>query len=413
MTTLEESPGTHPGGIFASLKNPAFRLYLFGLMVSLAGTYMQVVAEGWLVYELTDSAFSLGLVSFVVMIPLGPWALVAGALADRMPRKTLLAVSQIVQIVPPLVLAALTWSGRVQVWHIVLVDLIMGAAAAVDHPTRQALIVDVVGPEELSNAFALSAAGANVARVVGPAIAGVLISSIGVEGAYVVNGLSFLAVLIALAFIRVPQHERPARHASVGANLVEGARYLLGERAIVSLIILMTLVSFFVLPYQTLLPVFARDVLAAGATGLGFLTSVAGLGAILGALAIAVLSRGRRGLLALALVPVVALLAAGFALSESLVLSCMILMLVSAGVAALKTLGFTLIQILTQDELRGRVTSILLLIMAATPRLGGLAAGYVASQVGGPVTLSLGAAGCLVCGLLAMAVIMPWLRRLA
>ena len=413
MTTLEESPGTHPGGIFASLKNPAFRLYLFGLMVSLAGTYMQVVAEGWLVYELTDSAFSLGLVSFVVMIPLGPWALVAGALADRMPRKTLLAVSQIVQIVPPLVLAALTWSGRVQVWHIVLVDLIMGAAAAVDHPTRQALIVDVVGPEELSNAFALSAAGANVARVVGPAIAGVLISSIGVEGAYVVNGLSFLAVLIALAFIRVPKHERPARHASVGANLVEGARYLLGERAIVSLIILMTLVSFFVLPYQTLLPVFARDVLAAGATGLGFLTSVAGLGAILGALAIAVLSRGRRGLLALALVPVVALLAAGFALSESLVLSCMILMLVSAGVAALKTLGFTLIQILTQDELRGRVTSILLLIMAATPRLGGLAAGYVASQVGGPVTLSLGAAGCLVCGLLAMAVIMPWLRRLA
>jgi len=388
-------------------------LYLFGLMVSLAGTYMQSVAEGWLVYELTDSAFSLGLVSFVVMIPLGPWALVAGALADRMPRKALLAASQVVQIVPPLVLAALTWSGRVQVWHVVLVDLIMGAAAAVDHPTRQALIVDVVGPEELDNAFAFSAAGANVARVVGPAIAGVLISSIGVAGAYAVNGLSFVAVLIALAFIRVPERERPARHTSVGANLVEVARYLLGERAIVSLIVLMTIVNFFVLPYQTLLPVFARDILAAGASGLGFLTSVAGLGAILGALAIAVLSRGRRGLLAGALVPMVALLAVGFAMSQSLVLSCVILALVSAGIAALKTLGFALIQILTRDELRGRVTSILLLIMAATPRLGGLAAGYVASRLGSPFTLGLGAVGCLMCGLLAMAVFMPWLRRLA
>lgn len=410
---LYATPGIQQGGTFAALKHPAFRLYLLALMVSLAGTYMQIVAEGWLVYELTDSAFSLGLVGFIVMIPLAPWALVAGALADRLPRKQLLAAAQAVQIVPPLVLAALVWTSQVQVWQVILANLIMAAAAAVDNPVRQAMVVDLVPSQDLDNAFALSAAGLNVARVFGPVVAGVLINTVGLAAAFALNGLSFLVVLIALRFISVPRHDRPASKESLRANLVEVGRYLAGERVILALLVLMTIVSLFVLPYQTLLPVFARDILDAGASGLGLLTAAAGLGAILGALAVARLHRGYRGMLAMALVLVLAPLTAGFAFSASMALSCLIMILISAGVVATKTLGITLIQVQTRDELRGRVTSILLLLMAATPRLGGFVAGYLASQLSAPIALGLAAVGCLLCGMLAMATFMRWLKPVA
>jgi predicted MFS family arabinose efflux permease len=382
-------------------------------MVSLAGTYMQTVAEGWLVYELTNSAFSLGLVGFVVLIPLAPWALVAGALADRWPRKQLLAVAQVVQVVPPLMLASLVWTGQVHVWHVILANLIMAAAAAVDHPVRQALVVDLVPPEELDNAYALSAAGLNIARVLGPAAAGVLIGSAGLTAAFALNGLSYLALLIALAFIAVPQHDRPARRESLGANLIGAGRYLAGERVILSLLALMTIVCFFVLPYQTLLPVFARDILKAGAPGLGLLTATAGVGAILGALTVANLRRRHRGVLAMALVVALAPLTAAFAFSTSLALSCLILILISGGVVAFKTLGITLIQLQTNDDLRGRVTSVLLLVIAAAPRLGGFVAGYVANRQGTPFALALAAMGCLLFGLLSMAVFMRWLKPVA
>lgn len=412
MTILRAPSRFSQSRTFAALKYPAFRWYLLGLMVSLAGTYMQVVAEGWLVYELTDSPLSLGLVGFVVMIPLAPWALVAGALADRLPRKRLLALVQVVQMVPPLVLAALTWAGTVQVWHVIMASLVMGAAAAVDHPVRQAVVVDLVPAEDLDNAFALSASGINVARVIGPAVAGLVIATVGLAPAFALNGLSFLAVLIVLALISIPPKDRPARQASLGANLVETGRYLTHEPVILSLLVLMAIASFFVLPYQTLLPVFARDVLDAGAGGLGMLTSMAGLGAIAGALAIAHLARGRRGLIAMMLVIVLAPLTAGFSFSKSLLLSCLLLALISAGIVALKTLGFTLTQIQTDDALRGRVTSVLLLMMAATPRMGGLLAGYLANGIGAPLTLALGALGCLVFGLLAWVLTARWLYPL-
>jgi MFS family permease len=374
---------------------------------------MQLVAEGLLVYRLTNSAFSLGLVGFIVMVPMVFWTLLAGALADRMSRRTLLAWSQLGQIFPPLVLAALTWSDHVQVWHVIAANLIMGLMSTLDQPARQALIAEVVEPGDLDNALALTSSGFNVARVVGPAVAGVLISSIGLEVAFAINGLSFIAVLIALALMRLPQHSRPARQASLAANLVEGGRYFLGERTILALIVLMTIVSFFVLPYQTLLPVFAVDVLRAGPTGLGFLTAAAGFGAIFGVLVVTNLSRDLRGMLIVALVVMVPFFSAGFAFSRSLALSSLMLAVVSGGVVALKTLGFTLIQIRTRDELRGRVTSMLFLMMGATPRVGGLVAGYLASRLDASVTLGLGALGCLVFGLLALIAAAPSLRQMA
>ncbi|MFX1355530.1 MAG: MFS transporter, partial [Promethearchaeota archaeon] len=243
------------------------------------------------------------------------------------------------------------------------------------------------------------------------AVSGVLVGSIGPEGAFVLNGLSFMAVLVALIFVRVSTREQPASQASLGANLVEGARYLAGERAILSIIAVMTIVSLFVLPYQTLLPVFARDILQVGAMGLGLLTASAGFGAILGALVVANLSRSRRGMLIMALMLGLSPFTVAFSISRTFWVSCAMLALVSGGIVALKTLGITLIQIQTRDELRGRVTSILLLILGATPRLGGLVAGYLANGLGAPFALGLGALGCLVCGMFAL-VKFPCIREL-
>lgn len=411
--TLTAQPEPAAAGTLRALKNRNFRLYLFGLIVSLAGTYMQVVAEGWLIYQLTNSAFTLGLVGFIAMVPLVPWSLISGALADRMSRKTLLAIAQVGQVFPPLVLAALIWAGRVEVWHVVIVDLILGAMSAIDQPTRQALIVEVVDQEDLDNALALASSGFNIARVVGPAVAGVLVSVMGLAMAFALNGLSFLAVLIALVLMRLPERQRPVRRASLGANIVEGARYLVGERMILGLMTLMLIVSFFVLPYQTLLPVFVRDVLRSDAVGLGFLTASAGLGAIVGAVAVVRRSRRSRGMLVVALVLAAPVFTAGFAFSRNLLFSSLMVMAVSGGVVALKTVGFTLIQIQTRDELRGRVTSILILAMGAAPRVGGLFAGYLASHVGAPISLGLAALGCLIFGLFTLAACMPLLRRVS
>ncbi len=397
-----------------AFRNRNFRLYLFGLMVSLAGTYMQTVAEGWLVYQLTNSSFSLGLVGFLTAAPLAPWSLVAGALADRVSRKWLLAIAQIGQIFPPLALAALTWSGHVQVWHIVVLDLLLGTMATVDQPTRQALLADIVDPDELDDSLALMSSGFHVAQVVGPAIAGALIAFIGVGGAFAFNGVSFIAVLIALILIQARTRPKPARQLSLGSSIVEGAKYVVSQRAVVILIFLMVVVSFFILPYQTLLPVFARDIFKAGPTGLGLLTSATGLGAILGALAItnqSSLSRNLRGIVMIVIMIAAALLTVGFAFSQNLILAGVLLALIAGGVTALKTLGFTLIHLQISNELRGRVTSILILMMGATPRVGGLLIGFVASRVGAPLSLGLGAVVCLVFGLSAWGLFVPRLRR--
>lgn len=397
-----------------AFRNRNFRLYLFGLMVSLAGTYMQTVAEGWLVYQLTNSSFSLGLVGFLTAAPLAPWSLVAGALADRVSRKWLLAIAQIGQIFPPLALAALTWSGHVQVWHIVVLDLLLGTMATVDQPTRQALLADIVDPNELDDSLALMSSGFHVAQVVGPAIAGALIAFIGVGGAFAFNGVSFMAVLIALILIQARTRPKPARQLSLGSSIVEGAKYVVSQRAVVILIFLMVVVSFFILPYQTLLPVFARDIFKAGPTGLGLLTSATGLGAILGALAItnqSSLSRNLRGIVMIVIMIAAALLTVGFAFSQNLILAGVLLALIAGGVTALKTLGFTLIHLQISNELRGRVTSILILMMGATPRVGGLLIGFVASRVGAPLSLGLGAVACLVFGLSAWGLFVPRLRR--
>ncbi|MCL4488230.1 MAG: MFS transporter [Chloroflexi bacterium] len=395
---------------FRALQYREFRLYLFGLVASFVGTYMQQVAEGWLVYRITNSAFALGLVGFVILVPLAPLTLLAGVVADRFPRRGVLLLSQIGQIIPPFVLAALTWSHQVQLWHVIVVDLTMSAFASIDQPVRQALLAETVGPGELENAIAISTTGFNVARVIGPAVAGVIVAVWGEAVCFALNGVSFLLIAAALLAMHLPERLSVAREVSFKTNITDGARYLGRAPVLLAAIASIVIINLFIVPYQTLLPIFARDIVGSGAPGLGFLVMAAGIGAILGSLAIAHSSSGgqSRALIWLGLAAPVALV--GFTFFRNMLLACLALILVSGAVVALKVVAYTLVQTRVQDDLRGRVMSVLTLSDAGMPRSGGLFAGLLASLWGAPLALQLGAVGCLL-GTLALNQWIPSLRR--
>jgi MFS family permease len=382
---------------FRALEYREFRLYIFGLVVSQIGTYMQQVAEGWLVYRLTNSAFALGFVGFIILLPLAPLTLVAGAIADRFPRRNLLFLVQIGQVFPPLILAALTWSHQVQVWHVIVIDLVMSALTSIDQPVRQAFLADTVPVEGLNNAIAISATGYNVARVIGPMIAGIGVALFGEAICFAFNGLSFTAVAVALVAMHVSERVLSASRTSLKANLIDNVRYLAGERVILAAISMIIIVDLFIVPYQTLLPVMARDILKAGPLGLGFLVTASGVGAVVGSLSIASLPSGRRGLALVWLGFAASVATLGFAAMPNLLLACGLLVLVSGLVVALKVLAYTFAQARVHDDLRGRVMSVVTLSDAGAPRLGGLFAGSFASFWGAPFALQVGALACVLC----------------
>lgn len=395
---------------FRALAYREFRLYTFGLVASQIGTYMQQVAEGWLVYRLTNSALALGLVGFVILLPLAPLTLIAGAIADRFPRRNLLFLIQLGQIFPPLVLAVLTWSNLVQVWHVIVIDMVMSAFTSIDQPVRQALLADTVPSEGLNNAIAISATGYNVARVIGPTIAGIIVALFGEAICFAFNGFSFVAVAIALVAMRIPARALSANRTSLKASLIDNVRYIRRERFILAAIGVIVIVNLFVVPYQTLLPVFARDILQAGPMGLGLLVTASGVGAILGSLGIASLPPSRRKWTVVLLSLTAAAATLGFTVAQDLIGACALLVVVSGAVVALKVLAYTIAQAHVRDELRGRVMSVVTLSDAGAPRLGGLFAGLFANVWGAPLALQLGAVGCLVCTI-GLSWLMPSGRR--
>ena len=269
-------PGSRWPRTHRALRHRNFRLYWTGQVASLVGTWMQIVAQGWLVYRLTDSPMMLGLVNVVGLVPVVPVSLLAGVLSDRFSRKKLIIVTEIVLMLQALILAYLTWSGIVQVWHVIALSFVLGGAAALEQPARLAFVVDTVGKEDLSNAVALNSSMYNVARIVGPAAAGLLVAWIGEAGCFLINGITYVPIIFAMVAIRLPSREATKEKLQVMGSLASGFRYTWDTRAIRSLLLIVALSSFFTLPYITLMPVFARDVLAAGPEGLGFLMMAVG-----------------------------------------------------------------------------------------------------------------------------------------
>jgi MFS family permease len=381
---------------FRALRHRDFRLWWFGQMVSLVGTWIQFVAQNWLVYRLTGSPAMLGLVNFVGLVPTLPLSLWAGSLADRFDKRRLVIIAQVLLFAQAAALAVLTVTGVVRVWHVMVMAFVFGVARALDVPARQSFVIEMVGKEDLTNAIALNSTIFNIARTAGPAIAGLLVMAIGEGLAFVVNAVSFLPVIGALLMMRTSSIRRKPR-SSAGRQIVAGLRYA-GRNQYVWLIMSLVGVSaFFVMPYSVLMPVFAKEVFGGGADIYGYLLTFAGLGALAGALTVASLGpKSPRGLLLSGANVAFAALVFSFAFIRTFWLAAAVLAAVGFCFVVQNSLANTLIQLNVPDRLRGRVMSIYFLVFMGAMRLGSLQAGYVARYVNVQAALLIGASASLV-----------------
>ncbi len=397
---------------FAALKYANYRLWFFGQLISLFGTWMQSTAQGYLVYELTRSPAFLGYVSFASGIPSWLLMLFGGVVADRVPRRSLLVVTQTLQMLLAFILALLAFLHVVQPWHIIVLAFALGVTNAFDMPARQAFVLELVERQDLINAIALNAMMFNAAVVLGPAAAGLTYAAFGPAWCFLLNGISFVAVIIALVLMKLRRPSIRPHHTSALAELREGLRYTLAHPIIRALVSLVGIASLFGISYATLLPAWAIDVLHGDATTNGLLLSARGLGSLAAALLIATLAQSKlKGrLLSLGMLLFPAMLLA-FAFVRSLPLS--LLLLVGAGGAQIifTNLANALVQTQSPDQLRGRVMAIYSLIFVGLLPLGGLLAGAVAEHAGSPAAIALGALITLAFAALAW-ILMPQLRAL-
>lgn len=393
---------------FAALRHRNYRLFFSGQLVSVIGTWMQQVALGWLVYDLSKSAFTLGAVRFLSAIPVTLLTLVGGAMADRAEKRRIVILTQNAAMILAFLLAALVYFGIVKIWQIALLGLLQGVTDAFDIPTRQSFVVEMVGKDDLMNAIALNSSLFNGARVFGPALAGVVIGLIGVAGCFFLNGLSYLAIVAAYLAMRLPAvTQRPERR-PMWHETVEALRYVRGHRTIRAVISLVTIVSLFGWPYSVLLPVFARDVLHVNASGYGYLMAANGVGALVGALTLASLgdSPHRRRLFYGGLFGFCIMLSL-FALSQVYWLSAVAL----AGSGFFMIIFFatanTSVQTHVPDDLRGRVMGIYAFAFLGLTPFGSLLAGAIARTTSASVAVTLGAVVCMVAGLVVMRLTRP------
>jgi MFS family permease len=385
------------------MRHRDFRLLWLGLAVSMTGSWMQSMAQGWLVLRLTDSPLALGLVGFSSYLPMLLFALPAGAAADMLPRRRALYWTQSCSLLQALVLAGLTWSGRVQPWHVAALAFTLGTASAFDIPIRQSVLLDLVGPYDLPNAIALNSLAFNTARFIGPALAGLLLSSWGEAPIFLVNALSYVAVLASLTLMRSdPPTERVAR--SWFGEIPQGVAHILADRPMRQVLTLVVIASVCAMPYSILLPVFARDVLAIGSRGLGAMMAAAGAGAMCGALFLAGrrqgLRTGRTSAVALAVVGA-ALIA--FALSSHAWTSMALLVVIGGALIVQLGSSNTMLQLLSPPPLRGRIISLYMLSFMGMAPVGALLAGVSARAIGSVATVAVGGAACLAAALLHVA----------
>ncbi len=375
---------------FAALKYRNYRLWFIGQLVSLVGTWMQSTAQGYLVYQLTNSPAYLGYVGFAAGIPSWLFMLYAGVVADRMSRRTLLIITQTAMMILAFILAGLTFAGRVQPWHIVTLAFGLGIANAFDAPARQAFVLEMVDREDLTNAIALNSTMFNSATVIGPAVAGLTYAALGPAWCFTINGISFIAVIIALLLMRLKPMIAQERTTSPLEDLKEGLAYVLRHPIIRTVIAVVAVTSLFGMAYVTLIPAWAVDVLGGDATTNGLLQSARGVGALMGALMIASLGRfrfkGRLLTLGSFVFPSLLLL---YALIRHLALSLLALVGIGWGFMILFNMANTIVQTQVSDALRGRVMAVYTLTFFGLMPVGALLAGQVAQAVGAPATVIL------------------------
>jgi MFS family permease len=375
---------------FRALRHRNFRLFISGQIISLIGTWMQNVAQSWLVYRLTHSEWLLGAAWFCSHIPVFALGPLGGLAADRFSRHKLVIITQALSMLQAFALAALTLSGWVQVWHVLALAGVLGVINAFDMPGRQALVVHLTNREDLINAISLNSAVFNAARVVGPGIAGLLVAAVGEGACFALNGVSFLAVIGCLMAMRLPSFQCP-NHDSPLAHLVDGFRYAWRHIAVRRVLFMMAAATLSGMPALVLMPFFADDIFHEGSRGLGVLMAAMGTGAVIGTLVLA--RRTRVGGLTRIMVYSGLVMGAcyiAFALSPSYYLSLAIMPLIGYSVMRQMASANTTIQSMIPDEYRGRIMALYAMTVVGLGPFGSLAAGAMAGHLGARATVALG-----------------------
>ncbi|MBS4015528.1 MAG: MFS transporter [Candidatus Latescibacteria bacterium] len=398
--------------IFRAFQYRNYRYYYIGQGVSLIGTWMQRVAMSWLVYRLTHSPFLLGVVGFSSEIPIFLAGPVAGVLIDRWNRRKVLIITQILAMIQAFVLTALVFTHQIQVWHIIALSAFMGLINAFDMPGRQSFIVEIVEKkDDLGNAIALNSSMFNLARLIGPSVAGILIATAGEAVCFLVNGISYLSAIYALYAIRLKPKQIKPIVKNVLRELKQGFSYAYNFLPIRAILILLIVISFFAFPYIVLMPVIAKDILKGGANTMGFLMGGAGIGALIGALILAARKsvRGLGKIIPIAgLIFGVGLIALSF--SRVFALSVLILIFTGGSMMMLMAVCNTVLQTIVDDDKRGRVMSIYTMAFMGAMPFGSLLAGAVADKIGATYTITIGGIICIITALV-FARYMPKIRK--
>jgi len=396
------------GGMFRALQYRNYKLFFVGQGISLIGTWMQQIALSWLVYRLTDSVFLLGAVTFSSQIPsfiLGPFA---GVIADKFERRKVLVVTQALSMVQASTLAALVLTQTIEIWHILTLSALLGIINAFDIATRQAFVVQMVERrEDLSNGIALNSSLFNMARLVGPSVAGLLIAAVGEGMCILINAVSYIAVISSLLLMRLKPFVPVEKKEKVWQSLREGFGYAFNFPPIRALILIVGLLSLFGMPFSVLLPVFARDILHGGANTLGFLMGASGVGALTGALFLA----QRKSVLGLGKVIIFTMLLFGsaliaFSFSEALFISLLLMLFTGFGMIVSMASCNTLLQTIVEEEKRGRVMSLYATAFMGMAPIGSMLASSVAELIGVRYTLG-------TCGFLCALSIIPFALNLS
>src|SRR5438874_9646226 len=395
---------------FHALKYRNFKLFLGGQLISLVGTYVQNVAQAWLVYRLTGSATLLGLIAFSGQISIFVLTPLTGIVADSKSRKHILFATQIAPMLLSLVLAVLTLSGRVQVWHVFVVAALLGVVNAFDYPVRQAFVGELVTREDLMSAVTLNSSMINSARTIGPGIGGLLVAGIGEGWCFLANALSYVAVIIGLLMIKTEPMTRK-RTQQFRAGIVEAFNFVRHTGPVGGLMVLLGLISFMGLRYEILMPVYTREMLHGGPTEFGLLMGASGIGAILGSLILATFANVRT------LGDWAALAAAGFggslvllSFSHSFALSLPVMLLIGFSMVTELDASNTIVQRIVPDELRGRVMAIWTMMLSGLAPFGSLLVGMLAQRFTARRTFAAGGMAC-VMGAMAFGFSLPILQR--
>lgn len=381
---------------FSALSFRDFRLFWFGQIISLSGTWMQSVAQGWLVYSLTKSPFYLGIVAAANALPILLFTLIGGVIADRFQKRNLLLITQGLSIIPAIMLGILTSMGIATVWHVAVLAFFLGTINAIDIPVRQSFLAEMVGKGHIVNAIALNSAAFNGARIIGPMIAGLTISYLGIPACFFLNAASFIAVITALSRMQI-KGEIKAVHEGVLSDVMKGFTFIRESRQSMHVILLITVFSLVGLPYISLLPVFAEEVFHMGAKGLGFLVGASGIGALAAALGIAVKGDIKNKTRFMSFAGVcfsVALFV--FSFSDIFLVSLVVIMLGGWGMVSYLAAANSYLQVSVPDELRGRVMSVYSFVFLGTVPIGNAIMGLVADNIGTPNAVSVAGIICII-----------------